>query len=265
MMEKNGIGTDASSPTHIENVQKRNYVTLESGRRLVPSKLGMVLAQGYHAIDSSLVLPRVRSDIEGECNKIAKGLVTKDVVVQSAIELFRKKFEVFVGNISKMDILFGSSFSKLEDVGKPFTRCGLSRRYLQFIEGPPPRLYNKWTETVYPLPAGGMIKQWTGRVCSVPDCNFELCLYSVGNPPRTFPLCPRCYNDIDWALDQDDIPEDQVDREDEEKERQIKSVAGRKLVLECPLPDNHPLIEEMTVSPDPDSGGAMILDPHVRT
>jgi DNA topoisomerase-3 len=77
LMEKNGIGTDASIPTHIENILKRNYVSLASGRRLEPTKLGLVLAQGYHLIDSSLVLPKVRAEIEGECNKIAKGLASK--------------------------------------------------------------------------------------------------------------------------------------------------------------------------------------------
>jgi DNA topoisomerase-3 len=263
LMEKNGIGTDASISTHIENVQKRNYVALESGRRLVPSKLGIVLAQGYHQIDSSLVLPRVRSDIEDECNKIAKGLLSKDIVVQKAIDLFRNKFDSFVNNISKMDVLFSTSFSKLEDVGKPFTRCGLTRRYLQFIEGPPPRLYNKWTETVYPLPSGGIVKQWTGRVCSVENCNFELCLFSVGNPQRTFPLCPRCVNDSKWSLDADELPQDPSDREDEQKEKQITSIAGKRLVLECPLPDEHPSIEELTVSTDPESDGVLILDPHM--
>jgi DNA topoisomerase-3 len=160
-----------------------------------------------------------------------------------------------------MDVLFGSSFSKLEDVGKPFTRCGLSRRYLQYIPGPPPRLYNKWTETVYPLPAGGLIRMWTGRLCSVEGCNFELCIYSVGQPPRAFPLCPRCFNDPDWAIESDALPEDPDDREDEGKERQIRKMAGNSLVLECPLPDVHPLIEELTVSPDPDSSGVLILDP----
>jgi DNA topoisomerase IA len=77
MMEKNGIGTDASIATHIENILKRNYVRLESGRRLLPNKLGLVLVQGYHQIDSSLVLPKVRSDIEGQCNRIAKGELEK--------------------------------------------------------------------------------------------------------------------------------------------------------------------------------------------
>ena len=53
-----------------------------------------------------------------------------------------------------------------------------------------------------------------------------------------------------------------VDREDANKEKQIRTVAGKALTLECPLPDNHPLIEELTVSPDPDSNGVFIVDPH---
>ena len=244
-----------------QNILKRNYVSLESGRRLLPSKLGLVLARGYHQIDSSLVLPRVRSDIEDQCNKIAKGLASREDVVRRAIDLFHSKFDVFVSNINKMDMLFSSSFSKLEDIGKPFTRCGLTRRYLQYIPGPPERLYNKWTETVYPLPAGGIVKQWTGRTCPVEGCNFELCLYAVGQPQRTFPLCPRCFNSEEWALpDDDERASNPDDRADEAKERQIKRIAGKSLTLECPLPDEHPLIEEMTVSPDPDSDGVLMLD-----
>ncbi len=86
-MEKHSIGTDASISTHIENIIKRNYVELIPGRKLKPSRLGLVLAQGYHLIDNSLVLPKVRSDIEGQCNKIAKGLADRDSVVKAAIEL----------------------------------------------------------------------------------------------------------------------------------------------------------------------------------
>jgi DNA topoisomerase-3 len=59
LMERHGIGTDASISTHIENVLKRNYVILAPGRRLHPSPLGIVLAQGYMAIDQALVLPEV--------------------------------------------------------------------------------------------------------------------------------------------------------------------------------------------------------------
>ena len=59
-MEKNGIGTDASMATHIENICKREYVKVESGRKLVPTKLGLALAHGYEAIDKELVLPSLR-------------------------------------------------------------------------------------------------------------------------------------------------------------------------------------------------------------
>jgi DNA topoisomerase-3 len=62
------------------------------------------------------------------------------------------------------------SFSALEDAGRAFTRCGFTRKYLQYITGPPPRLYNRFTETVYPLPLGGAVKQWSGGSCPVADC-----------------------------------------------------------------------------------------------
>jgi len=265
-MEKNGIGTDASIATHIENILKRNYVELAQGRRLIPTKLGLVLAQGYHLIDSSLVLPKVRADIEGQCNKIAKGQADKDSVLKTSIDIFSKKFANFVNDIAKMDVLFSSSFAKLEDVGKPFTRCGITRRYLQFITGPPPRLYNRFTESVYPLPVGGNIKEWSGRKCNADGCDFELCLYSVGQPERSFPLCPFCFNNPrpEWGLipgTNQEAAEDDVEREDENKERSIKSMGGRQFILECPLPDGHPLIEELTVGPDPDSDGVITLDP----
>ena len=268
LMEKHNIGTDASISTHIENILKRNYVELIPGRKLKPTRLGLVLVQGYHLIDGSLVLPQVRSDIELECNKIAKGLADRDDVVRKAIDMFKHKFLHFVENISRMDVLFGSSFAQLKDVGKPFTRCGLTKRYLQFIAGPPPRLYNKTTECVYPLPIGGEVKQWTGRTCPVVGCGFELCLYSVGAPPRTFPLCPNCYNNPRPEYgpppgEDNGIAVKKGDEEDANKERGMQRMAGKNMLRECPHPDKHPLIEEMTVSPDPESEGVLILDPHL--
>lgn len=247
---------------------KRNYVELIPGRKLKPSRLGLVLVQGYHLIDGSLVLPKVRSDIEFECNKIAKGLADRDVVVRKSIEMFSSKFLYFVENIHRMDVLFGSSFAQIKDVGKPFTRCGFTRRYLQFIAGPPPRLYNKTTECVYPLPIGGEIKQWTGRNCPVEGCNFELCLYSVGAPPRTFPLCPNCFNTPrpEYGPQPGEEEVAAVKTEDDEeagKERVIRLMAGKNMLREAPHPDKHPLIEELTVSPDPESHGVLILDPHL--
>ena len=62
----------------------------------------MHLSFRYHAIDSTLVLPQIRSDIEDECTKISKGFASRQQVVENALALFSGKFDFFVKNIHKM-------------------------------------------------------------------------------------------------------------------------------------------------------------------
>ena len=71
LMEKHGIGTDASMATHINNICARNYVRVVSQRRLVPTQLGKALAKGYQQIDNDLVAPELRSNIEKKVTAIA--------------------------------------------------------------------------------------------------------------------------------------------------------------------------------------------------
>ena len=101
--------------------------------------------------------------------------------------------------------------------------------------------------------AGGTVKQWSGRACPIEGCGFELCMCLVGAPPEPS-HCVPCFNDPDWKLRNGEAPEDPVKKMDEHhKERQIKRMAEKSLVLECRSPDEHLLIDELTVSPDLDS------------
>lgn len=121
---------------------------------------------------------------------------------------------------------------------------------------------------MYPLSIGGEVKQWTGRTCPVAGYGFELCLYSDGAPPRTFPLCPNCHNDPPPEYgpppgEDNGIAVKKGDAEDANKKQGVQSMAGKNMLCKCPHPDKHPLIEGMIISPDPESEGVLILDPHL--
>jgi DNA topoisomerase-3 len=60
-MEKHGIGTDASIPTHINNIIERQYVHVcDPGSSTCSHFLGLALVKGYCSIDPELVLPSIR-------------------------------------------------------------------------------------------------------------------------------------------------------------------------------------------------------------
>eukprot|EP00268_Persea_americana_P029534 TRINITY_DN28587_c0_g1_i3.p1 TRINITY_DN28587_c0_g1~~TRINITY_DN28587_c0_g1_i3.p1 ORF type:complete len:410 (-),score=46.73 TRINITY_DN28587_c0_g1_i3:210-1439(-) len=193
LMEKNGIGTDASISVHINNISERNYVQVQAGRRLVPTALGITLIRGYQRIDPDLCLPDIRSFIEQQITLIAKGQADHVHVVQHALQQFTQKYSYFVKQIENMDALFEAQFSPLADSGRLLSKCGKCIRYMKYIFTQPPRLYCGTCEDVYYLPQKGTVKLYKELVC--PLDNFELLLFSMaGTDGKSFPFCPYCYN-----------------------------------------------------------------------
>lgn len=195
-MERHKIGTDASIPSHINNVIERKYCTLGRNRTLVPSTLGVVLVHGYRRIDAELCKPDVRSAIEHFCNMIARGEASKTDVLEHSLKIFEAKFQHLVSNISKMESLFEASFSPHGQGGKALSKCGKCLRYMLYIEAIPKRLYCSTCEEIYNLPQNGTIKLYKELRC--PLDGFELLLFSLGNKDnamgKSFPICPSCYN-----------------------------------------------------------------------
>ncbi|EDV28672.1 uncharacterized protein TRIADDRAFT_49643 [Trichoplax adhaerens] len=192
LMEKHGIGTDASIPVHINNICERNYVKITGSRRLQPTQLGIVLIHGYHKIDSDLALPTMRADVEKQLNLIAAGKADFKAVVNYVVDIFRNKFCYFKDSVSNMDHLFEVCFTKLAETGKPFCRCGSCNRYMKLIVAKPSRLYCKTCDQTYSLPQNGTIKLYKELKCPIDD--FELVLFSANTgTAKAVPLCPACY------------------------------------------------------------------------
>nr|BAA20009.1 topoisomerase-III [Homo sapiens] len=192
LMEKHGIGTDASIPVHINNICQRNYVTVESGRRLKPTNLGIVLVHGYYKIDAELVLPTIRSAVEKQLNLIAQGKADYRQVLGHTLDVFKRKFHYFVDSIAGMDELMEVSFSPLAATGKPLSRCGKCHRFMKYIQAKPSRLHCSHCDETYTLPQNGTIKLYKELRCPLDD--FELVLWSSGSRGKSYPLCPYCYN-----------------------------------------------------------------------
>ncbi|KAB1203333.1 DNA topoisomerase 3-beta-1 [Morella rubra] len=193
LMEKNGVGTDASIPVHINNICERNYVQVHAGRKLVPTSLGITLIRGYQCIDPDLCLPDIRSFIEQQITLVAKGQMDHSRVVLHVLQQFKQKYSYFVKKIENMDELFEAQFSPLADSGRTLSKCGKCLRYMKYISMQPSRLYCGTCEEVYYLPQKGTIKLYKELSC--PLDNFELLIFSMPGPEgKSFPLCPYCYN-----------------------------------------------------------------------
>ncbi|KAF9207227.1 DNA topoisomerase [Haplosporangium sp. Z 27] len=98
LMDKNGIGTDATIAEHIKTITKREYVVRSKRDKeyiFTPSTLGISLVEGYDNIglEMSLSKPFLRSQLESNLKLICAGVKTKDEVVEEAINMYRDVFD----------------------------------------------------------------------------------------------------------------------------------------------------------------------------
>ena len=238
-MEKHGIGTDASIPTHINNIEKRRYVTIESNpRRVLPTVLGKTLVNGYLAVDRDLVLPTTRQKLEQQLDLVARGEADHAAVVAHALSQFSKKFTHFVDNIHVLDELFELKFDQKSDSecdGVPFSKCGRCSRFLLLKKSSRgvPKLLCPTEDETYALPAGAVVTRFDGRTC--PLCDFEVILCGFGGD-ISFPLCPRCFKSkpVPWPVN-----------------KQTR-LSQKPPPFSCPHPVAHPIISQFVVCPCPE-------------
>lgn len=64
LMDKYGIGTDATHAEHIDTIKSRQYVGLTDGKYLIPGKLGIGLVMGYDSMGFEMSKPNLRANLE---------------------------------------------------------------------------------------------------------------------------------------------------------------------------------------------------------
>lgn len=93
LMEKHGIGTDATHAEHIEKIKERRYISETPDRHLKPEGLGIGLVEGYDEIGYELSKPHLRASLERELKQICEGTKNPQEVLQNQIKEYEKVFE----------------------------------------------------------------------------------------------------------------------------------------------------------------------------
>ncbi|CUA68183.1 DNA topoisomerase III [Rhizoctonia solani] len=119
LMDKNGIGTDATIAQHIQTIIDRQYVISRqegSTKYLVPSTLGIGLIEGYNRIgfDKSLSKPLLRRETERMMVQVCERQTTKADMMTWSIEQYK---EVFIRARQQFHLVIDSVGQRLN--GRP--------------------------------------------------------------------------------------------------------------------------------------------------
>jgi len=118
LMEKLGIGTDATFAEHIRKNIDRGYVVRERGR-LIPTPYGLAIAQALKDIVPEVIDPKIRARIESFFSAVEEGKMTREEAVRDAIAQFVKIYEKFRRNIS---LFINKVVKGVEELGLSFFR-----------------------------------------------------------------------------------------------------------------------------------------------
>ncbi len=108
LMDKNGIGTDATMHEHIKTVQERGYCSKDSSRKFIPSQLGIALVKGVGAYASRiggfhLAKPTLRANMERDMGHIAEGRLNRSQFIANYVQLMREIFQMISDNPRLLD------------------------------------------------------------------------------------------------------------------------------------------------------------------
>lgn len=221
LMDKNGIGTDATIAQHISTIQEREYATKDASQRFSPTPLGIALVEGYNQMGYQLNKPDLRREMEYECNLVANQQKTKDDIIGPILAKMRQCFLTATAEAHKLDDAVGRHFPRLgagnnnqmQVLQANFSVCGNCGRHMALkVErqdgrgnrGGNPRklLFCNTCQEGWSLPRGQLRPKTDqdnggGTVVKCPICNFQVVRVDRGDgyEGNGYHFCPKCFTD----------------------------------------------------------------------
>ena len=101
LMDKNGIGTDATIHEHIKHIQDRGYAK-QYGSIFKPTLLGTSLRYGYMGLGIEIYKPYLRAGMEKEIKDVSEGLKQKDEIYNEMKSDMLKIYDKVFSNLGRL-------------------------------------------------------------------------------------------------------------------------------------------------------------------
>jgi len=214
LMDRHGIGTDATIAQHIQKILERGYVSKNHLKRFQPELLGLALVESYESCQVYLARPYMRAQQEQSLKQISTSSIGKNEMLESALASFGGMYELLETNARALDEVFRRTFvqpnatNSWRIVQPEVTRCGdcSNRLALKQLNQPGTRSRGS-TRTNEPvrraltcsscqlnlvMPPFGTLH---AHGASCPICRFEVVRVENSERNTEYKICPKCYND----------------------------------------------------------------------
>ncbi|XP_050100491.1 DNA topoisomerase 3-alpha [Anopheles aquasalis] len=112
LMEKHGIGTDATHAEHINTIKERGYIGERDRGFLVPGTLGMGLVEGYEMMELRLAHPELRAGLEADLKLICEGRKDPAAVLAEQISKYKEVYRIMSRKAQALDRALGQRLNQ---------------------------------------------------------------------------------------------------------------------------------------------------------
>ena len=208
MMDRKGIGTDATIASHIETMLKRGYATKDSSQHFHPTDLGRALLDGYDKIQHltiDLTDPQLRAEMEMDMNRISRGEKTRAEVVNEQRRILGDVFrQCQHGKTTLQQTVFAQFGARPQvdatdwrTVRRQFSVCGQCDELMALKTAPQDGRKKKRAVScgtcmeTHELPPGDHKLEAHDFKCRI--CNFQVIKVTNASTDKSHYVCPHCF------------------------------------------------------------------------